>query len=353
MLVDLVRGMIGVVKTPVHKYVKSGDYVRVAVVSLDPSRNGIELTDSPSALNSAAFASGLSHLTKGNRVFGEVLSVEDHGYVIKFTHNVTGFLPFKNFVSERRLKKFEAITALVDSVNLETRVVTLTCKQKETIYHDDGDISMSQLFPGMLVRVDVRAERLNGYRTKLLNTFDAGLNILDVIKENDDDEITLHDKFTTRIVYCDLNSKTILVSALSSVTSLQNEEIEFEIGTILQDAVVVRTIPSKGLILSHPKLPEMRLYCPLSKITDDTKSTRKKKRDVLKLKPYALLSKHRVRVVKFDSMSSMMLADMRLSVLVCLRSFFLPHFLSTHSLAHTTHNTHTHTHNVGTALLFI
>ena len=228
--IALIRGFYGVITNPVHKNLKVGDYVRVAVVSLDPSRgNQIELTDSPVSVNSASFSSGLDHFQKGNRVFGEISSVEDHGYVVRFTHNVTGFLPFKNLVSKNRLKKGEPISCFVESANAETRVLGLTSKIKETTYRDNGDISLSQLFPGMLVRVDVRSKRLNGFKCKLLNTFDVGLHAFDV-----DKDISVHEKINVRIMYSDLNSKVILVSALPSVVSMDNIELKedrLKIGT--------------------------------------------------------------------------------------------------------------------------
>ena len=138
---------------------------------------------------------------------------------------------------------------------------------------------MSQLFPGMLVRVDVRSQRLNGFKCKLLNTFNVGLHVFDV--ENLEN-ISVHEKINVRIMYSDLNSKVILVSALPCIVAMEDKEDEekLKIGSTLEDCVVQHSINGKGLILSNES--SERLFCPMSRITD--KSTKQ----ILKSKKYTV-----------------------------------------------------------------
>ena len=90
----------------------------------------------------------------------------------------------------------------------------------------------------MLVRVDVRSQRLNGFKCKLLNTFNVGLHVFDV--ENLEN-ISVHEKINVRIMYSDLNSKVILVSALPSIVAMdvvferEARESILKIGSTLED----------------------------------------------------------------------------------------------------------------------
>ena len=105
----------------------------------------------------------------------------------------------------------------------------------------------------MLVRVDVRSQRLNGFKCKLLNTFNVGLHVFDV--ENLEN-VSVHEKINVRIMYSDLNSKVILVSALPSIVAMdvvferEARESILKIGSTLEDCVVQHSINGKGLILS-------------------------------------------------------------------------------------------------------
>ncbi len=113
-------------------------------------------------------------------------------------------------------------------------------------------------------------------------------------------------------MYSDLNSKVILVSALPSIVAMEDkEEQELKIGSTLEDCVVQHSINGKGLILSAA---EQRLFCPMCRITD------KSSKQILKSKKYTVLSKHQVRLVKYDAVSSIYIVDMRESVLT------LPYF---------------------------
>ena len=221
-------------------------------------------------------------------VRGRITSVEDHGCLVDLGHHKTGFLPFNEVEGEYSVTtndlNEDATVRLLNPGRLydfvvsnkhsaSAKVVPLSLPSTEKLAHKmagSGDYTLQTLNPGILVQARVEALARNGLCVTFLGAFrgaielsHVGTQFLATTKQQDGSSEwkqvfsskTLQ-KFPARILAVDPVTKVVRLTLLPHLLEMnisgdENESLP-PVGTVVENATVIRLDPGVGAVLALP-----------------------------------------------------------------------------------------------------
>jgi rRNA biogenesis protein RRP5 len=234
-----------------------GDFVACTVVHIQNKKSNyrIELSMRTSLINRNLSSSIV--LKKGMRVSGEILSIEDHGYVIDL-----GVDNLRGFIKKSDIEENPALNAnhLLEGRPLSDLIVKWTKPDIKTVGLGFGEaklldavsvLEISSIVPGMLVQASVSEKYSSkgnfNYEVLLFDGIRAYLHYTDLdLFESEDLEIG--SKITARIVYINYEEKFIALSQKSALVSFTSRNDSLEIGSVVESSIR-RLIPNHGALV--------------------------------------------------------------------------------------------------------
>lgn len=257
------------------------------------NRKRIQLSMEPHHLNGG-------EINKDAPCRGQVISVEDHGIVVSLGNERKGFLKFEDIAGEYSLDGFDdsednvnkrfihegrVLDFAVKSEKTTTAIIPLTLpshtKMSKTCLPSTYRPPLGDLTPGTLVNVKVESLARNGLCVSFLggvfrgaidwNHFGANWRaehrqpniewkaVFDAIRN-----------FPARIIAVDAKTKLVRLSLQPHLLSLRVvPETLVSVGTIINDATVIRMDPGVGALLALPQEYNMveapKMMDPLAK----------------------------------------------------------------------------------------
>lgn len=266
----------------------------------------------------SALPSGINPLQTKEKsiVRGRITSVEDHGCLVDLGHHQTGFLSFENIEGDyslnstsedsnvRLLNPGRIHDFLVNKHSSTSKVIPLSLPSRETLAHKmvnaGEDYTLQTLNPGMLVQVRVEALARNGLCVLFGgNAFRGSIELshlgaLFLPKNKQQDGSTewknvftskLLQKFPARILAVDSITKVVRLTLLPHLLDMYVGEDESSfppVGTVVENATVVRLDPGVGALLALPSLDDQdlststKLWQPFSKSEAYSKASKHK-----------------------------------------------------------------------------
>jgi len=253
----------------------------------------------------SALPSGMNIMGGHNTVVvrGRITSVEDHGCLVDLGHGKTGFLAFHDVEGEYSVTNENNDTAIrllnagrlhdfwVKDKHSTSKVVALKLPSIDKMAHKTVSASdentLQTLNPGMLVSARVQELARNGVCVTFLgNAFRGsielshlGVAFLPTTKQQEGStewksvfSSKLFQKFPARILAVDAVTKVVRLSLLPHLLDMKvsAEESLPAVGTVVEDAIVVRLDPGVGALLALPSFDMMedgdvKLWEPFSK----------------------------------------------------------------------------------------
>ncbi|GKY90336.1 hypothetical protein MPSEU_000007600 [Mayamaea pseudoterrestris] len=261
--------------------VSIGQYLSIVIVKAvqEATKEGpkrrIQVSCLPSVVNPSGgdFASACSSLR------GQVLSAEDHGLLIDLGLGRKGFLNFSDIEEEYTTAAMDATDSLAvnhatrilapgriddflpsPTASKDTKILKLVLPSRMTTSQAllSKVPSLNALQPGSLVQVSVEAFTRNG----ICVTFGKGVfrGAIEVshlgCAATDEWKLIFqtHKHFCARIICVDASSKIVRLSILPHLLQLTWPELSSRliVGSIVEDATVVRVDPGVGAVLALP-----------------------------------------------------------------------------------------------------
>jgi rRNA biogenesis protein RRP5 len=201
------------------------------------------------------------HLLPGGTLYAALASEEDHGWVLSTgLDGVTAFLPKKNIKGRLPvggLRLGMPLTVIVLAVNEAARA--LTCGVDDgvaTFALTRGALTLSALKPGMLVHGLVDAHLRSGLALSFLQGFQGGVEVAHLDAPYTDSEwktkMKLGHLCQARVLMVDARSKVIYLTLRPHLLGFRVASSVPEVGSLLEDAVVLKVDGKKGLLLGLP-----------------------------------------------------------------------------------------------------
>jgi hypothetical protein len=294
-----------VVKTAVEQVKSSSD-------NNTTTRRRIQVSALPTAVNT----------TTTTTMRGRITSIEDHGCLVDLGNGIKGFLKFDDIEDGYTLMDEEEKTTshrraiinvgrlydfVIDSSSKNTSSssilsLSLPCIEKLAHVHVSvlSKLTLSSLQAGMLVQARVEQVAVNGGLCVAFhnNSFRGSIEQVNlggyfvptsknVTQEwmQTAEDLFLNKTVPARIIAVDVPTKTIRLSMQPQVLNMSSEgsTILPPVGSIMENAVVLRLDPGVGALLALPcdnedddATPDAQLWPPLSKNDDYVKSTQLK-----------------------------------------------------------------------------
>ncbi|KAI8806617.1 hypothetical protein BJ742DRAFT_679848, partial [Cladochytrium replicatum] len=282
-----------------RKYVAIGQLLPCVILEVEEksasTRRRVELTLKPDLVNRHLEA---KDLVEGMALLGSVQSQEDHGYVIDLgIAGMNGFLS-NDGASEYIERVNKGKTVSPHLCNLHHRLI---CTQVPPSHV----LTFETLKPGQLVQAKIDSHLSNGLLLSFLGFFKGTVDLFHLDRtilpvDGDIDKplanaYKANSKLRARVLYVDRERKRVGLSLKPHVVqwTLYNgfsNSNSVDVGTIIEDAKVIRMDQGQGLLLSCGGIEAA--YVQMWRIAD----TRIDKID----KKYRVGSVHRARVIGFD-----------------------------------------------------
>ena len=223
--------------------------------------------------------SSVLSLKPGEIVPAFVESEEDHGWTLSFGDGAgkskkksggrKGFLP------KHEGKESIEVNSVIDvAVTKVDKRGVVKCSVDKTllstqIAQDHSDLSLHDLIPGMLVRATVKSVLPGGLVVTFLSYFTATIEASHLPKMVS--EYKVGAQFQTRILYIDQESKSMHLSALDHLLSLDENILANlpKVGTLVESAFVLGIDDKQGLLLKLDYESEMiDGFCHSSNVAD-------------------------------------------------------------------------------------
>ncbi|QDZ24213.1 rRNA biogenesis protein [Chloropicon primus] len=247
-----------------------GQLLRCVVTKVDLQKKRLELTARLGSL-------GNFPLSSGEIVPAFVESEEDHGWTLSFGRKGTrGFLPRHEVDEEQEDNLEEKAVIEVAVVSVDRRNV-VKCSLDRTLLSTQvaktasGDLTLHDLIPGMLVKATVKSVLARGIVVSFMSYFTATVETSHLPKVLE--EYKAGGKFQCRILYIDPESKSITLSALPHLISLDENVLTVlpKTGTLLEKAVVMGVDDNQGLLLkAEYESRFIDAFCHSSNVADKT-----------------------------------------------------------------------------------
>lgn len=241
--------------------VQPGQVVTAAVLAIDAKANGskrLALSTRASVVNRGL---RFEHLLPGGTLYAALSSEEDHGWVVATgLEGVSAFLPKKNIkgrLPEGGLREGMPAYVIVLAVNEAARTVTCGLNADVASYAlTRCALTLQGLKPGMLVHGLVDEHLKNGLALSFLQGFQGGIETGHLDQPYRDNEWKQRFKLgriqQARVLMVDSRAKVIYLTLRPHLLSLRTASSLPDVGTVLDEAVVLRVDAKKGLLLGLP-----------------------------------------------------------------------------------------------------
>ena len=318
-----------------HDYFSIGQWVRGCVSSTGEEgltakgqgKKSIELTLEPQSTNAGL---QLSNIVPGCTIQGSVTSVEDHGVAIDLGLNkgkATGFIPLKelqDYSDWANIKVGSVMLCIVTEVTSNGRLVKLSANKSRLGNTKTSVLKMAptidSFLPGTLVEVLLTQIGSTGLAGQVMGMLDVTADQLHSGAYKDDqrlqDRYAIGKKVKGRLLYNLPLSETRKMgfSILNDVLSLEdsNNQVEkqknYHISEIIPEATVAKVEPRLGLYLTLA--PDVQGFAHISRLADN------KVESISDLSgPYKIGTKHRARVLEYNSLDNLFLVSLQPKIL--------------------------------------
>ncbi len=273
-----------------------GQLLRCVVTRREQEKKRVTLTASLEALHEGGDFAKL--LTPGEIVPALVESEEDHGWTLSFglasasngraggkspssrrksgagAGKVKGFLPKHGAAGAMASAVQEKAVVDVAVTSVDKRGV-VQCSRDKTllatqIARSHKDLSLHDLVPGMLVKAAVKSVLAGGLVVSFMSYFTATIEAAHLPKLVSD--YKPGGKVQARVLYIDPESKTVCLSALGHLLSLDEGNLLDalpKMGSVLEEAVVVGVDDTQGLLLkAEHEGRAVDAFCHSSNVAD-------------------------------------------------------------------------------------
>ncbi|KAI9713131.1 MAG: rRNA biogenesis protein rrp5 [Bogoriella megaspora] len=304
----------------------------VAPQSTSRMKRRIELSVNPAQTNAGM---DLSDVAPGDTVQAAVSSIEDRGFVMDLgskSTNIRGFVPLKempNDLNQHDVEEGTVWLCVVTGVSTNATTVQLAAKQQEgATAHQASSVSSVKnkgvLLPGTAVRMVVTAIVDGGVSGSIAGMMNATADQVHSRQQSGvqgKSSVKAGSKLISRIIFSPQEGEdTVSVSLLPNVLALSQPLTKSDsasqpvsellpLSTIVEDATVSEIWSKQGLVFDVG-IAGLRGFAHISRLSD-------KKIDSLSAAngPYQIGSRHRARVVGYNSVDDQFLLSLEQSVL--------------------------------------
>lgn len=213
----------------------------------------------------------LQNISANMNIYGSIAAEEDYGYIIHFGElKKSGFLKKGNVElldSNKPLQIGQPIECIVSSSYKEkSATIPVTMKNFANNETLQTQLTIQSLCAGMLVSVKIINVVESGLIVRLLDFFNATIPLSQIGYSSK----PLSDKYKkgktikARIFYINYDSKDIYMGCKQHLLHWKPYHFSTEIGTIFNDATIVKTINKYGIFVKLPTDPKQIAFVHVS-----------------------------------------------------------------------------------------